>query len=214
MKLVITGTGRSGTGYCAELLRACGVACGHESVFTPDVALGRLIVDWADYEADCSWLAAPGRRWPAIDDAHLVLVTRHPAAVVRSWLELSILDRDDDYTETIRRHTQRTMHGAMADRALRHWVSWNLLAAARADEIVRLEDIDSRHLSGWLRVLDRGHLPIDEVDEALATPRDVNARADAKRRIGPLTRDMFDHQLLTRADPVATMFGYPDWLPT
>lgn len=210
MKLAITGTGRSGTGYCAGLLRACGVRCGHEAVFTPSVALGRQIVDWAGHEADCSWLAAPllGRSGITYE----VLVTRHPAAVIRSWLELNILDRDDDYTAVIELHTPRTAQGAMADRALRHWMSWNLLAGARAAEVVRLEDVSTRHLAGWLSRLGYHREP-EELAEALATPRTVNARNDAKRRIGPLTRSMFDQRLLARAEPVATMFGYPDWLP-
>lgn len=211
MPLIVTGTGRSGTGYCAEVLRACGVRCGHESVFTPAVALDRQPIDWGDFEADCSWLAAPVLASAA--DAHVVLVTRHPMAVVRSWLELRILDRDDDYTRVIRRHTPATMVGAVAGRALRHWVSWNLLAAAHADEHARLEDLDLARLARWLHLLGHGHLPISELSEALATPQDLNSRPDAKHFIGPLTRTMFDPRLLDRADPVARMFGYHDWLP-
>jgi hypothetical protein len=180
-------------------------------VFTPAVALDRQPIDWGDFEADCSWLAAPVLASAA--DAHVVLVTRHPMAVVRSWLELRILDRDDDYTRVIRRHTPATMVGAVAGRALRHWVSWNLLAAAHADEHARLEDLDLARLARWLHLLGHGHLPISELSEALATPQDLNSRPDAKHFIGPLTRTMFDPRLLDRADPVARMFGYHDWLP-
>lgn len=209
MRLVVTGTGRSGTGYCAELLRSCGVVCGHEAVFTPQAATAPDTVSWGGYEADCSWLAAPILDRAA--DVHVVLVTRHPVAVVRSWLELGILDRDDAYTDAIRRHTPRTMRGAMTDRALRHWVSWNLLAAARADEIVRLEDIDAAVVNRWLRVV--GHDGGVSPEAVESFPVDVNARDHAKRRIGPLTRRMFDPDLLARSRPVAAMFGYPDWRP-
>ena len=53
MRVLITGTGRCGTGWMARALTAAGAPCGHEAAFT---ARGHGDCDWV---AESSWLAAP-----------------------------------------------------------------------------------------------------------------------------------------------------------
>lgn len=73
---VIVGTGRSGTGYIAELLTSAGVKCGHENHWTVDNARRRPV------PIDASWLAV-GRD----DLPPLVLAQyRDPLAVVSSLI--------------------------------------------------------------------------------------------------------------------------------
>lgn len=59
MTLLIIGTGRSGTGYIAEVLNQCGVKCGHEKVYGPIQGLGLVEPEWKSYRAEASWMAAP-----------------------------------------------------------------------------------------------------------------------------------------------------------
>lgn len=81
-RLVVTGSGRSGTGFTATLLTSSGIVCGHEEIFGPWVkdfiSLGRL-------RNDASWLAAP--HLTSLPARTLVVhQTRHPLAVARSYL--------------------------------------------------------------------------------------------------------------------------------
>lgn len=54
MKFLITGTGRCGTTYCAEILKACGVNCSHQQVFKH-----LQINDFADFDGGASYEAVP-----------------------------------------------------------------------------------------------------------------------------------------------------------
>ncbi len=92
-RAVITGIGRSGTGYTAELLHRLGVKAGHEQVFGPRLTND---VDWTPGErnparwdrpfpaVEVSWLAVPhlGQLAATIPIAH---ITRSPLAWLRSW---------------------------------------------------------------------------------------------------------------------------------
>lgn len=56
MKVLVTGTGRCGTGYAAKWLTSRGIVCGHENVFCP-LSTDKLF--WGHWSADASWLAVP-----------------------------------------------------------------------------------------------------------------------------------------------------------
>jgi len=86
-KVIITGTGRCGTGYAAKILTAHGLRCGHEDVFRPLVN----DVNWRNYQADSSWIAL----------AHPDYLTRHPVVhcirnplhVAASYLRINFFSR-------------------------------------------------------------------------------------------------------------------------
>lgn len=85
---VVTGVGRSGTGYMAALLSSIGFRCGHERVFTPflDRAPTR-----GTFSSDSSWLAGPFvRQLPA--GTVVLHQVRDPLAVVRSMLGTRFFD--------------------------------------------------------------------------------------------------------------------------
>lgn len=79
MKIIVAGTGRSGTGYMSKLLTANGIKCGHEMVFT-----AKGVLPFRRYQADSSWLAVPHlREWRG--KATVVHHVRDAASVLRSW---------------------------------------------------------------------------------------------------------------------------------
>src|SRR5438874_64358 len=105
---VVTGTGRSGTVYLANLLTRSGIPCGHESIFTPgglDEALARVegrspihvsaisveacgpwLPDALSLVADSSYMAAPFLDHAVLAYAHVLHVVRHPMDVINSFV--------------------------------------------------------------------------------------------------------------------------------
>lgn len=136
MKLVVTGTGRSGTGWCAATLNSAGVFTGHENVFTPKTARPRTFIDWCEYQADCSWLAVP--RLPLFN-VRVALVIRNPIDVVASMWHInfgkpgfenqfSAVAADAGMTPTL-------------SGWLRFWVEWNTQALAVAEAVFTFDQL-------------------------------------------------------------------------
>lgn len=90
--IVITGTGRCGTGYVAKLLTGAGVDCGHEGVFKFDgwdKAVKRL--EETELEADASWLAAPYLDRLNEEDV-IVHLVRHPKPTIDSFRRIGFFN--------------------------------------------------------------------------------------------------------------------------
>ncbi len=105
---LVTGTGRSGTVYLANVLTAAGIPCGHESIFTPGgikEARARLKgtspieVSWisrescgnwmpcpADLVAESSYLAAPYLRDRLLQGTRIIHAVRNPMQVINSFV--------------------------------------------------------------------------------------------------------------------------------
>jgi hypothetical protein len=165
-QFICVGSGRSGTGWLAAILTKAGIRCGHEAVFSSAVALGERHARWAmpakedepprEYDADASWMAVA--RLPILG-LPAILVLRHPLSVVRSQLELGNF-RDDragaPWMQVIRRTRPEVFaETTEADRALAHWIAWNLWAALHARVVLRLEDLvhDTKPLAAELVLL-------------------------------------------------------------
>lgn len=145
MYRVVTGTGRSGTGWCAAILNSAGVFTGHERVFTPKAARGGLI-DWCEYRADASWLAVP--RLPLMN-VEACLVVRHPLEVVESMthLQFGAPDMANEFSAI-------AANAGMSpdpDGYLRFWVNWNRQAMRHVYTVFTLDQLldDPERLSKW-----------------------------------------------------------------
>jgi hypothetical protein len=90
----VTGSGRSGTGYIAQILGAAGLRCGHEALFGPRT---RSVPDFERWDGDASWLAAP-----FVTDLPSGTVVLHqlrdPPEVVASWYGLRFLAPNGPYS--------------------------------------------------------------------------------------------------------------------
>lgn len=191
---VVTGCGRSGTMYTAEVLRAAGVRCGHEQVFTPRGP--RLEVDGLD--GDSSWLSVPHLdRLPP--DTLVLHQLRAPMAVIRSWVAKGrfrrwhpegslpkhvakrLLRRPPGglyaYRQYIRHHAPAVFaERSEADRAARYWLLWNEMAEANARHLdyhrYWVHQMDEPFLRGLLRQVGAEEA---RVDAALASvAKDTN----------------------------------------
>lgn len=195
LEFVITGTGRSGTGFAAALFTAADLPCGHEVVFTDKPGLldraaprhglvaiakepvGRLKEELrrrrTSVRGDASWMAVPRlRRFHGISFLQL----RHPLLVIRSFVGTRF------FSDSTKYGAQRRFAAAHFDisgddvrDAMRWWVQWNSLAAPYATRIYRLEALDEGLFAELLAILG-----VDQsarrAEAALAVvPPDVNS---------------------------------------
>ena len=207
-KFLVTGTGRSGTGYFAELFRAHGINCGHQDVFRHDTVEAQSW-DWRDYEGEASFEAVPALPQLRREGVKIALVTRHPLDVISSWLSLGVFG--DNF-----RSDYSLWHGAMTRSfpyfdgcldvddpvvaAAEYWCLWNNLAAKNADLVVRLEDSRER------KVFECFGLKSDpSITERVS--KKTNARDEDKVPVKVGWDDIPDY-MATRLKVVGADFGY------
>lgn len=205
---MVTGTGRCGTRYASHVLRAAGVECGHEDVFTfPTVNKGRA-PEWGGLGADVSWLAVP--HLPRLD-ARTILLVRHPLDVTHSMLALGWFA--DGQRLLVSRAVERFRPEVLAettraDRCLALWVHWNTAALPYAFDVVRFEDMvaDPRALLAPACVT--GRPTAAALAEIRADPARVNDKADKKTPTARPEWTDFRPALARAAARAASMFGY------
>ena len=150
-KLLITGCGRSGTLYAAELWQSLGLDIRHERPVPPNGVIG------ADGVA--SWFMAADDPEPPSGPSVLnyqfdvvIHQVRHPLNVIASMAQF-ILRQGKRAPAYIERHVPEIKLGPdeqkyldprqqLILKAARYWYHWNLLAEAKADTIIKIEDLN------------------------------------------------------------------------
>ena len=189
--LVITGTGRSGTGYMSKLLTAVGVECGHEQVYTPHGVAKK------DVPAESSWCAVPHLQSPS------VVIIRHPLKVVKSWLELGIFLTRSEWGEFVKRYSPMVYtYKRPEDRALARWLYWNMYATSKADLVIRLEDMNLENLNRILKL--GGFNAVDKLPELGR----INKKTNYKKHTWDGDWTDFDPNLARAAQEFARQWGY------
>ena len=93
LEILLTGTGRCGTGFAAQLLESAGVHCTHETVFNP-MGWGNALeqmrlmderLEW-NWKADTSWCGSVYLDRPELAGVTVVHLVRHPKKVIDSHL--------------------------------------------------------------------------------------------------------------------------------
>lgn len=143
-RFIITGTGRSGTKWCATALRCAGIYCGHEQVFSTALLPVYGTPRWPDeMEGDSSLAAVPYLKH--YDDMTRVLVVRDPFSVVSGFLKAGPFlagSQPAGLTEYVdKRHPEIRQSRTEAEAALRYWLAWNRTAVEHADVVLRIEDL-------------------------------------------------------------------------
>lgn len=186
-RVLVTGMGRSGTGYMAALFTAAGLPCGHEALYDSPTATAP---SWRGVRAESSWYAVP---WVSQlpTDVHVVRLVRHPLHWLSSWaLTVWIPQRlRAPPTRYLARHTGtnwcKLAQRDPIDASMRLWVRWHSLLSERSPrvpELVRVEDVDQQWLAALLhrRIGITQQTATERADEAItATSTRVNARKHA-----------------------------------
>ena len=149
-RLLITGCGRSGTLYAAKLWQSLGLDIRHERPVPPNGVIG------ADGVA--SWFMAADDPNPPSGPSVLnyqfdVIIhqVRHPLKVIASMAQF-VLRHGKRAPGYIERHVPKAKLGSDEEkhfnprqqlilRASRYWYYWNLLAEAKADMTIKVEDL-------------------------------------------------------------------------
>jgi hypothetical protein len=228
LQYVVTGTGRSGTVYLANLLTSCGLPCGHESVFTPwgiDEARVRLdgrvpiqasaislaaCGDWfdgRDVVADSSYMAAPFLDHPILSAACVLHIVRHPMDVINSFVVgLNYFQQwmpPDAWHWFMYTHVPelRLDHHPL-DRAALYYVRWNRMieerSAGKPYFFCQLEAVTGKLFDFLGRRCE---------DESLLTARKVNGRMEGKPEY--TFADIPSACIRRELGDLAERYGYP-----
>lgn len=193
MQILITGTGRCGTGYIAKVLTSAGVRCSHEDVFQPTG-----FVPYSSMPAESSWLAAPylTKLDPRITVVHLV---RHPQHVIDSLIRIRFFSRPGawlNYAVKFMPELKRVIEDPL-EKACYFYYHWNRMIekSRRVDVFHRIEDpvqellakldVDpgNRDLFDDKRYNSRGNVS-RTVDLSKAPPRMIHQLRVMSRRYG------------------------------
>ena len=145
-EFVVTGSGRSGTGYISHVLSLLGIRTGHEEWWNPfNRRSGSL-------RGDASWCAVPHLEGYG---GKVGLQLRDPLKVMGSLMNGQVFgagaDRESPYYREKAKHVEFT--GNDLEDAARYVVEWNDRAEERADVVWRLEDLDGELLASIVETL-------------------------------------------------------------
>jgi len=156
LKIVVTGTGRSGTGFAAQWLTSVGLPCGHEAFYYfrgREGAETRLRTR-PELVAESSWMAAPFLNEPQLRDALVIHQVRHPKKVIESCLRQppgttpAYLAFLEEFCKPVAEYEDDT------NKAAARWVYWNRyieqIAARRKYFFWKVEDGEEK-LAFWLK---------------------------------------------------------------
>jgi len=155
MKAIVTGTGRSGTGYMSKVLCESGFACGHEQVFTHR----GVEPNEHGLDADSSWMAVPYlSHYPRTP---IVLVHRDPVAVISSFKGIDFFGRPSPYRSFMFAKNPALRNLDSFEACCQHYIMWNRRALDYATLIMDLDDMR------WLEVAVELELDVVALSEAV-----------------------------------------------
>ena len=170
LKYLVTGTGRCGTLFFANLLTSMGLPCTHEAVFTngalekarrvlsgevphesSEISRGSLLAEGSVPVAESSYMAAPFLK---IVDAQVIHVVRDPVKVVSSFIGFEyFLDREPTHLPHNSEHIkyEEFIYSFLPelredmpqlDRACLYYVRWNRMIekSGKVSLFHRIED--------------------------------------------------------------------------
>jgi hypothetical protein len=170
LKYLVTGTGRCGTLFFANLLTSMGFPCTHEAVFTTgalekarrvlsgetphessEISRGFLLAEGVSPVAESSYMAAPFLK---VVDAQVIHVVRNPVKVVSSFIGFEyFLDKEPTHLPHNSEHIKYEkfiysflpeMREEMSqlERASLYYVRWNRMIeeSGRVSLFHRIED--------------------------------------------------------------------------
>lgn len=203
LRLVIMSTGRSGSGWIAKVLTACGVPCGHESVFTVDGLKppGSLL-------ADSSWCAI-GHLRDIPENCKIVHVVRNPLSVVRSFCGGAgtfLLPGNPSPYSQLRRRLFRNLHSSNSQiAAVQVWLWWNEVLGQNTRVRVVLEKIAPGNIQAIASLADVQVAHKDAAATLQTIPVTYNKHPSADRI---QWSDIPDCWWKKQAELLATTYGY------
>ncbi|WP_250464980.1 hypothetical protein [Microbulbifer litoralis] len=224
-RFVITGCGRSGTTYTAQLLNRLGCTCRHEKFFNGKGRPSRL----SEYLArtglrrlqwrmppygEAAWEAAP--LLSLLPEETLVFhQLRHPLEFIRSrhkkgWVHGRYRHRHlPQFPQYCKARFAALPLVQQVDRLARFWIDWNALVESRAGQrsymCYRIEDFDLPLLLEILARIGFPHDPGAVGDIFAALPTDLNTRG---RKRDDITLELLPDGTRRDLEAAAAHYGY------
>jgi hypothetical protein len=206
---LVTGCGRSGTGWAAALFTALGYPCGHEVAFHPDVLTsGYPIFEVALAQPESSWLAVPYAH-RLREGTPVLRLMRNPYYVVQSAMARGFLDdMEDPFAAFVTRHRPDiTFTPDHLGRVIR-WVGLWDEPLYDVDHLT--VQIETDNVARAVEYATGDRLPDEVVQDALVlVGNSVNTNADPWRAVPSLER-ILDHPDAVLLAQRARRFGYPN----
>lgn len=171
-RVIVTGTGRCGTGYVSTVLNQAGIPATHEGVFNPEGD------GWEWQRVECSWMAAPHL---SHFDGYVVHLVRHPLAVVNSFVGIEFFTNSahEPYLDYVIDHLE-DLSSDPVEAAMRFYVIWNRMIEPYADQFVRIEETGPAEFAQIAHKTGSHHSPNDMVKPVESVPTDYNSRPRAE----------------------------------
>lgn len=171
MKLLVTGSTRSGQAFVSRELTRAGLHTDLETVWW-----WNGYTDWRDFEACVSFCAVPWLGDIDPDEVQVIHLVREPLAVMNSMIgrKLFIDERiDHRYRAFLRRHCPEAFERESAiERAAVWWLRWNERVEPYADDLLRVEDWGRSMVNHNIRANHRlDELPDDLHEAVIAKAR-------------------------------------------
>ena len=169
-RVLVTGTGRCGTGYVARVFSRAAIPATHEGVYAPERG------EWTTQRVESSWLAAPHLPF----DGYTVQLVRHPLDVVNSLVGIGFFSDPTHkaYTDYARKHVE--LGGTEVEQAMQFYVDWNELIEPYADMRLQVEELTAEDFSNIAYKTGAKHSPVDFREALAAVPTDWNHRKRAE----------------------------------
>lgn len=119
MKVLVTGCGRSGTGFAAKALQHIGLDVRHEEMGKDGTS------DWKEVA-----------RTTSLEYEHVIQVVRDPLPWIGSFLTVG-----DSSWEFIHKNQGTKPTESKIKDCLIHWIKWNRWANRICDVVIRLDDL-------------------------------------------------------------------------
>lgn len=209
--LLVTGTGRCGTGFASQFLTSAGLRTGHESFFMYrgyEAAVKRIAMFHA-FRADASWMAAPYLDQEILGDVPLVHITRHPKKVIASWIRKHPHSTPRYWKFFLSHCPEVEQIERVVDQFAARYVLWNELIESKRNGHDyyrwRVEDGEDGLLA-WLA--DRELIDPSQIDTRMLYPnRSYNSKAGEPKEIA---LDEVSEPWRTRLAEMAERYGY-EW---
>lgn len=214
--LIVTGTGRNGSGYAHSRLTNAGLRCGHESIFMYR-GLGAAKERMArapNIVADSSWMAAPHLDDPFLSKAVVVHQVRHPGKVLASWMR--------EPTQTTPRYWQYLLQflpelEQIEDditRCAARYVLWNRMIEQRGQGRIvyrwRIEDGQQAEITMLSTLADIGLIDPNAVMRPFIPNQGTNAHNQGQEPRF-VTPEQIQEPWKSAIEEMAEEYGYTDW---
>lgn len=128
LKYLITGCGRSGTGFLSYVFNENGIKCGHEYLYGINEINGINEIKIKN-DAECSWLATAFIK-ELHSKIHLIRLIRNPILVIKSFVDLDLFipkNKNSPYIKFIAKNIKIDLNKSIFENSIIYYLEWNRL---------------------------------------------------------------------------------------